>query len=100
MSNYQFTNKAVEDLTDIWDYTSENWSEEQADKYYFEIINVCEEIAENKRSGKYYSNLIENLKGVKVNKHIIFYREITNELIEIERILHEKMDLKSKLTEK
>lgn len=100
MSKYQFTNKAVEDLTSIWDYTCENWSEEQAEKYYLEIINVCEEIAENKRFGKYYSALIENLKGVKANKHIIFYREITNDLIEIERVLHEKMDLKKRLTEK
>ena len=36
MSNsYKLTNKAVADLTNIWDYTVEKWSEEQAAKYYF-----------------------------------------------------------------
>ena len=31
---FELTKKAVEDLTEIWNYTSENWSEHQADKYY------------------------------------------------------------------
>ena len=34
MAEYKLTNKAVEDLNDIWEYTIEKWSEEQADKYY------------------------------------------------------------------
>ena len=34
MAKYYFTNKAVEDLSDIWEYTAEAWSQKQADKYY------------------------------------------------------------------
>ena len=34
MANYNLTNKAVEDLEKIWDYTFQKWSEQQADKYY------------------------------------------------------------------
>ena len=34
MSKYELTNKAVEDLTGIWEYTIEKWSEQQADRYY------------------------------------------------------------------
>jgi toxin ParE1/3/4 len=34
MANYKLTNKAVEDLTSIWEYTVKEWSEKQADKYY------------------------------------------------------------------
>ncbi|MEI6021854.1 MAG: type II toxin-antitoxin system RelE/ParE family toxin, partial [Bacteroidota bacterium] len=34
MVKYHFTNKAIEDLTEIWQYTVEEWSEKQADKYY------------------------------------------------------------------
>ena len=33
MAKYSLTNKAVEDLTNIWDYTFEKWNENQADKY-------------------------------------------------------------------
>ena len=36
MAEYYFTNKAVEDLTKIYEYTYEFWSEKQADKYYEE----------------------------------------------------------------
>jgi plasmid stabilization system protein ParE len=29
MAKYELTNKAVEDLTEIWKYTCEEWSEQQ-----------------------------------------------------------------------
>ena len=41
MAEYKLTNKAVEDLSKIWDYTFEIWSEKQADKYYGELISDC-----------------------------------------------------------
>lgn len=31
MVRYKLTNKAVEDLTQIWNYTIDKWSENQAD---------------------------------------------------------------------
>jgi toxin ParE1/3/4 len=37
---YKLTYKAVEDLTKIWDYTFDKWSEKQADKY-FEMLKQC-----------------------------------------------------------
>lgn len=37
--------KAIDDLTDIWDYTIQSWSENQADKYYGIIKTACKEIA-------------------------------------------------------
>ena len=32
MARYRFTNKAVDDITQIWNYTFDEWSENQADK--------------------------------------------------------------------
>ncbi|MDP9954950.1 plasmid stabilization system protein ParE [Epilithonimonas hungarica] len=34
MAKYLFTKKAVDDLSEIYEYTYEFWSENQADKYY------------------------------------------------------------------
>ena len=34
MKQYHLTNKAIEDLNEIWLYTVETWSEKQADTYY------------------------------------------------------------------
>ena len=45
MANYMLTNKAVEDLTGIWDYTLKKWSEQQADKYYEMLIDTFKKIA-------------------------------------------------------
>ena len=43
MARYSLTNKAVEDLSKIWEYTYEVWSESQADKYYELLINSFQE---------------------------------------------------------
>jgi toxin ParE1/3/4 len=97
--NYKLTNKAVDDLTKIWEYTIEKWSEQQADKYYATLLDSCQEIANNPEIGKNYSDINTDLLGYKINRHIIFYRNLVNQPIEITRILHERMDLKSRLND-
>lgn len=52
MAKYILTNKAVEDISKIWDYTYEVWSENQADSYYELLIEACENIAKNLQLGK------------------------------------------------
>ncbi|WP_298954553.1 type II toxin-antitoxin system RelE/ParE family toxin [uncultured Nonlabens sp.] len=99
MAEYKLTNKAVEDLSKIWDYTFEVWSEKQADKYYDELISDCVEIAENLNLGKKYEGISNQLLGFKSNRHIIFYRTLSESYIEITRILHERLDLKKRITE-
>lgn len=99
MANYKLTNKAVEDLSKIWDYTFEVWSEKQADKYYKELISFCQQIAENPQIGKIYNNISNQLLGMKANRHIIFYRLLNEGHIEITRILHERMDIETRLNE-
>ena len=51
------TNKALDDLSRIWDYTFEVWSETQADKYYYMILISCEELGAKKVVGKQYPEL-------------------------------------------
>ena len=100
MAKFELTKKAVEDLADIWNYTYENWSENQADKYYNLLIESFKEIANKPNLGKNYSGIIEKLKGLRVGRHIVFYREIDERKIQIIRILHEQMDLKNRIDEK
>lgn len=97
MAKYQFTRKALNDLTEIWDYTVKEWSENQAEKYYNLIIASCMDLASNPKLGKPYEILSLNVFGYKCGEHIIFYREISKNEIEIERVLHGMMDLKSKI---
>lgn len=97
MPNYHLTNKAVEDLTEIWNFTFQKWSENQADKYYFLLLDSCQEIAETPSLGKKYDIVTPQLFGYKSNQHILFYRILSENEVEIIRILHGRMDLKSKL---
>ena len=97
MAKYRFTNKAVEDLADIWNYTFEVWSEIQADLYYEMLINSCLEIAKNPSIGKNYEEITKDLFGYRMNRHVIFYRVISKEIVEIIRILHGSMDLKNNI---
>lgn len=99
MAKYKLTNQAVEDLTNIWEYTFEKWSEKQAEIYYKMLVENFEHIAENPNIGKSYSEIKEELFGLKANRHIIFYRKLINNPIEITRILHEQMDLKNRINE-
>ncbi len=99
MANYILTNKAVEDLSKIWDYTVEVWSETQADKYYYMLLDCCEELAEEKLSGKNYYEVKADLLGFRAGQHIIFYRKLKGNKVEIVRILHSRMDLKNRTQE-
>ena len=91
--------EAIDDLNDIWDYTFEKWSEKQADKYYATIKIACNGIGENPDVGKEYFGISKNLLGLKSGKHIIFYQSLSENEIEVIRILHERMDLKDRLSE-
>lgn len=99
MAKYELTNEAVEDLTKIWDYTIDKWSEKQADSYYEMLLKNCQHIADDPNIGRNYEGIRNDLFGLKVNRHIIFYRKLSNKPIEITRILHELMDLKNRLNE-
>ena len=91
--------EAIDDLNNIWEYTFEKWSENQADKYYSEIIDYCEIISKNPNIGKNYKEIDFEIFGFLANKHIIFYRILNLQEIEIERILGAEMDLKNRIKE-
>ena len=97
MAKFYLTNKAVEDLGEIWNYTIETWSENQAEIYYSLLIDSCQELANNPNQGKSYEVVERNVLGFKTGQHIIFYRIVTEKEIEVVRILHGMMDMKNHL---
>jgi len=100
MDKYRFTNKAIQDLEDIWNYTVETWSERQADLYYQMLISFCNDIADNPLLGKSYEDITKGLYGIRANRHVIFYTVIAEGKIEVVRILHGRMDLKRRIRER
>ena len=96
-NNYKLSNKAVDDLSAIWEYTCDTWSETQADKYYYMLLDSCQDIADGKLTAKHYPDIHSEVFGTKAGQHIIFFRKIKTDRTEIVRILHNRMDLKNRI---
>lgn len=97
MAKYRITGLANQDLNGIWEYTFNKWSLKQADKYYDLLIETFNEIAIDPSCGKNYEGVEPKLRGLRVGKHIIFFELIDEELVEINRILHQSMDIKKRV---
>jgi toxin ParE1/3/4 len=96
MAKVHYSKKAVEDLANIWNYTYDEWSERQADKYYMILIQACQEIASDSKKGKTYEEVAERIHGFLIYRHIILFKRLSTTEILLVRILHAQMDLKSK----
>lgn len=100
MMKYKISNEVQNDLENIWLYTFETWSAVQADRYYNLIFDEIEFIVENPNSGKDYSHVRKGYFLSKVKSHFIFYKiNIEENTVEIIRILHQQMDIKSRLND-
>ena len=99
MAKLHYSRKAVQDLADIWEYTLEEWSEKQADKYYTILIETCQAIAANSKKGKSYQEVAQDIHGYLIYRHLILFKRIASKEVLIVRILHAQMDLKSKEVE-
>ena len=96
-NKYRISQQAIEDLDKIWTYTLNKWSKEQADRYYDLIIAEIEFIADNYLIGKSVEQTRKNYRVTKIKSHLIFYRKVENEIVEIVRVLHQRMDIKKRL---
>ena len=92
---YRISAKAVEDLEQIWEFTSKKWSVEQADRYYKLIIDEIEFIAGNRTNEKSNEHIKEGYKVSIAKSHLIFFKR-NKDIAEIIRILHQRMDVESK----
>lgn len=96
---YFISEKANQDIENIWLYTFENWSLEQADRYYNLILDEIEFISENFESGKSVDHIKKGYRASIVKSHIIFYKKSRRNIVEIIRVLHQKMDIENRIDE-
>jgi toxin ParE1/3/4 len=96
-SKYRISKQAIDDLNNIWIYTFHKWSKKEADRYYELIIGEIEFISDNFLTGKSAEQTRKNYRVTKIKSHLIFYRKVENDLVEIVRILHQRMDIKKRL---
>jgi toxin ParE1/3/4 len=96
---YKISEKANEDIEKIWLYTFENWSQEQADRYYNLIMDEIEYLADHFESDKPIESIRKGYRASRVKSHIIFYKKSKGDLVEIIRVLHQSMDIENRIGE-
>ena len=95
--NYRISAKALEDIDEIWIYTLENWSFNQADHYYRLIYQEIEHIVEEFEAGKDIGKIKLGYRQFKVNSHFIIYKKAEDGIVEVVRVLHQMMDIPNQL---
>lgn len=99
MSEYIISEKALEDIKNIWIYTAENWSVEQADRYYNLIIDEIEYIVGHLDMAHDFGKIRKSYRYSKVKSHLIFFKKYKTNEIEVVRVLHERMNIENRLSE-
>lgn len=98
--NYVLSTEAKNDIEKNWLYRLENWSLQQADRYFDLIIDEIEYIAINPSSGKDYSDVRKDYLSVCIKSHFIFYKVNKKQSeVEIMRVLHQRMDVQNSLND-
>ncbi len=92
---YRLSPLAESDLEEIWLYTAETWSLDQADSYHRAIIKAIEGLASGRNIWQ-KSNVLDGYWKYRVGKHIVFFRS-PDGFLDVIRILHERMDVNQHL---
>jgi toxin ParE1/3/4 len=82
---------AQRDLEDIWSFTVEKWSWEQAGKYHADLLRVFVQLLSGQVKGREV-DVRTGYRKYPVGSHFVFYRRRSYG-IEIIRVLHRRMDV-------
>ncbi len=90
---------AERDFRDIGRYSTEQWSQTQAEAYLQELLDGIEQIAAHPFSGRDIGWIKSGYRRHRAGAHLIFYIVMPNGAVEIARILHGRADIRQQLDE-
>ena len=99
MTGYLLSPAAQADLSEIWDYSARNWGTEQADRYILRIKETGEDLAAGRKRGRPIDDIRPGYRKLAVQSHFLFYRVTDTGLIDVVRILHQRMDVATHLND-
>jgi toxin ParE1/3/4 len=96
-ANYQFSQKADEDLFQIFRYTLRTFGRSKAEQYYQSIIQSVKTAATFPELGRSYETHSGKIyRRYNIGRHVLFF-EVEGDGIFIVRILHDRMDYETHL---
>lgn len=90
MAFYRLSPLAESDLEQIWLYTLNEWSLDQANRYYELIMDTIEELASGRKQGRKV-DIRDGYLKYGAGKHVVFFRR-AGATMNVIRILHQNMD--------
>jgi toxin ParE1/3/4 len=92
MSGIVLSPKAKTDLSEIWDYTYSEWGVEQAEKYVRDLWSVMQELTRELTKSVDIGDVRKGYRKVRSGSHVIFFKVTREGVVDVVRILHQKMD--------
>jgi toxin ParE1/3/4 len=96
MPAFLLSEKALEDLKFIGRYTQKAWGREQRNKYLSKLDESFHILSKQPHLGSARDDIRKGYRVYHVGRHLIFYRPKPT-VIEIIRILHDRMNVESHL---
>lgn len=97
MRTFVLTNSALNDLRVIAQFTESRWGKEQRNTYLAQLDLSFHRLADAPLVGASCDDVRSGYRRFPVGSHVIFYRMMDQDRIQIVRILHKSMDVPSRL---
>lgn len=97
MSGYRLSPAAQADLDGIWDYSTQQWGEEQAVRYIYAIRDRLEGLASGLIPPRSALEIRAGYFKCAAGVHMIYFVRSANGKLDVIRILHQSMDATARL---
>ncbi|MGY1950375.1 type II toxin-antitoxin system RelE/ParE family toxin [Pseudomonas pergaminensis] len=91
MTEYRLTPAAECDLENIWIYSAQTWSVEQANRYIDILTKAFEQLAQQPRIAPACNEIRTGYRHYCLERNTLYFRIVPYGM-EIVRILHDRMD--------
>ena len=97
MESFILTRAAKADLKSVAAYTQRKWGKAQRKIYIQQFDNAFQLLSKTPSTGIKCDYIKLGYRTFQVASHLVFYRSLSQSIIEIVRILHKRMDAKVQL---
>jgi len=98
MPSFRLRERAKADVRAIGRYTQATWGREQRNTYLARLDASFHLLAREPQRGRACDDIRPGYRKYHVGRHLIFYRDIPDG-VEIIRILHDRMDIETHLSD-
>lgn len=99
MKRFVVSRAAQSDLASIADHTEQRWGRAQRMQYLAMLKDGIATIRKSPAAGMPRDDVRQGLRSMPCGQHVLFYRA-TLDSIELVRVLHQRMDVHSQLSDR